>query len=149
MKSKIIFVLLGMLGVVPMTFAQSGRDLANVCGLAQGCTATIAAGVFPTPQVAMVITPSVTYGPGLGSMTQKNSIIAAGAPTSAFVELPAVTANVGKAYILYNQGSNPVAIVPKTGVINVGGALTPFSCTTLKRCVCDGLTTGVWGCAQS
>lgn len=98
--------------------------------------------------VAGVITPSVTYAASLGNLTARHNIIAAGAPTSAFVALPAITANVGKEIKVYNQGSNPVAIVPSTGVINVSAALTPFSCTTLKACQCVGLTTGVWGCSQ-
>ena len=97
---------------------------------------------------ASVVTPFVTYAAGSAALTARTSLIAAGAPTSAFVELPAATANVGVTKELYNQGSNPVAIVPASGVINVSGALTPFSCTTLKKCTCQGLTTGVWGCAQ-
>lgn len=97
---------------------------------------------------ASVITPSVTYSASRGNLTARHNIIAAGAPTSAFVALPAATANVGKEIRLYNQGSNPVAIVPSSGVVNVSGALTPFVCTTLKQCQCTGLTTGVWGCSQ-
>lgn len=102
----------------------------------------------PVFSAAAVITPAVTYGAGLGALTGRYNILAAGAPTSAFVEIPVPTANVGKKVTLFNQGSNPVAMVPKAGVVNVSGALTPFSCTTLKECECTGLTTGVWGCSQ-
>ena len=109
-------------------------------------TKALSGPIFPA---AAVITPFVTYAAGSAALTGRNNIIAAGAPTSAFVELPAATANVGKTLKLYNQGSNPVAIVPASGVINVSGALTPYSCTTLKTCTCEGLTTGVWGCSST
>jgi len=50
---------------------------------------------------------------------------------------------------VYNQGSNPVAIVPASGVVNVSAALTPYSCGTLKMCACEGLTTGGYGCSST
>jgi len=99
---------------------------------------------------ASVMTPSTSsITPAAGfTLSERNTIIAAGAPTAAFVVLPAATSSVGKRFTLFNQGSNPVAIVPQTGAINVSAALTPFSCTTLKECQCTGLTTGVFGCSQ-
>ena len=99
---------------------------------------------------AAVMTPSTAVPtPAAGNtLSEVNTIIAAGAPTAAFVVLPVATASVGKTYRVFNQGSNPVAIVPQTGVVNVSAALTPFACTTLKECECTGLTTGVFGCSQ-
>lgn len=99
---------------------------------------------------AAVITPSTSFPtPSAGNtLTQKRTILAAGAPTAAYVVLPAATSSVGKGYTLFNQGSNPVAIVPSTGVINVDAALTPFACTTLKECECTGTVTGGWWCSQ-
>lgn len=99
---------------------------------------------------ATVITPSTSsVTPAAGySLSERRHIIAAGSPTLAIVVLPVATASVGKTYSLYNQGSNPVAMVPQTGVVNVSGAMTPFICTTLKECQCSGLTTGVFGCSQ-
>lgn len=107
-------------------------------------------GTQPIFPAASVITPSTSVPtPSAGNtLTNRNTILAAGAPTAAYVVLPVITASVGKTYRVYNQGSNPLAIVPQTGVINVSAALTPFSCTTLKECQCQGLTTGVWGCSQ-
>jgi hypothetical protein len=79
--------------------------------------------------VAGVITPATAAtAVAAAPITARHNVIAAGAPTAAFVQLPAVTANVGKQISVFNQGSNPVAIVPSTGVINVSAALTPFSC---------------------
>lgn len=102
---------------------------------------------FPAAAVMTPSTSSVTPAAGY-TLSERNTIIAAGAPTAAFVVLPVATTSVGKRFTLFNQGSNPVAIVPQTGVINVSAALTPFSCTTLKECECTGLTTGVFGCSQ-
>lgn len=113
-----------------MTFANNGQDV-----------------VYPA---AAVITPSTGVPtPAAGNtLTNRYTILAAGAPTAAFVVLPVATTSVGKTFSVFNQGSNPLAIVPQTGVINVSAALTPFSCTTLKECQCKGLTTGVFGCSQ-
>ena len=104
----------------------------------------------PVFLAASVMTPSTGVPtPAAGNtLSERNTIIAAGAPTAAFIVLPLATLSVGKSYTVYNQGSNPVAIVPQTGVVNVSAALTPFSCTTLKECKCTGLTTGVFGCSQ-
>lgn len=102
--------------------------------------------VFPS---ASVITPSTSFPtPAAGdTLANRNTIIAAGAPTAAFVELPLATVAVGKTYSLYNQGSNPVAIVPISGnTQGVAAAATPFSCTTLKSCDCTALTTSNWMC---
>lgn len=103
--------------------------------------------VYPS---AAVITPSTGVPtPAAGNtLTNRYTILAAGAPTAAFVVLPVATTSVGKTFTVFNQGSNPLAIVPQTGVVNVSAALTPFSCTTLKECQCKGLTTGVFGCSQ-
>jgi hypothetical protein len=97
---------------------------------------------------ASVITPAVTYAASLGNITARHSIIAAGAPTSAFVALPAITLSVGDQFSVFNQGSNPVAIVPSTGSLNGAAALTPFSCPAGKRCDCIGITTALWGCGN-
>lgn len=115
-----------------------------------GTGITLQAGQQIRAPAAAVITPETSVPtPSAGNtLTNRNTIVAAGAPTAAFVVLPAATASVGRKYTVFNQGSNPVAIVPQTGVINVSAALTPFACTTLKECECTGLTTGVYGCSQ-
>ena len=107
-------------------------------------------GFQPIVPAAVVITPSTGVPtPSAGNtLTERHTILAAGAPAAAFVVLPLATASVGKKYTVFNQGSNPLAIVPQTGVINVSAALTPFSCTTLKECECTGLTTSAFGCSQ-
>lgn len=114
-----------------------------------GITFTAATQGFKAPAAA-VITISTTYPtPSAGNtLSNKHTIVAAGAPTAAYVALPAITANVGEDFYVYNQGSNPVAIAPNTGVINASAALTPFSCSTLKVCKCHGLITTTWGCSE-
>jgi len=109
-----------------------------------------AAGVQPKFPAAAVITPSTSVPtPSAGNtLSNRRTIVAAGAPTAAFVVLPRATLSVGKTYSVLNQGSNPVAIVPQTGSINVSGALTPFPCTTLKECQCTGLTNSTFSCSQ-
>lgn len=109
-----------------------------------------AAGIQPQFPAAAVITPSTSVPtPSAGNtLSNRRTIVAAGAPTAAFVVLPVATASVGKTYSVLNQGSNPVAIVPQTGSINVSGALTPFACTTLKECQCSGLTSSTFSCSQ-
>lgn len=113
-------------------------------------TVSYASGAQPKFIAAAVITPETGVPtPAAGNtLSERHTILAAGAPTAAFVVLPVATSSVGKVFKIWNQGSNPLAIVPQTGVINVSGALTPFSCTTLKECTCTGLTTGVFGCSQ-
>lgn len=108
------------------------------------------AGGQPQYPIAAIITPSTSFPtPNAGdTLTQVNSILAAGAPTAAFVELPAATANVGKTFTLFNQGSNPGGMVPISGdTVNVAAAATPFSCATGKKCDCTGLINSNWGCS--
>lgn len=177
MKKYLIFILSLFIGTNVWAQAFTADQLANGCGLpAQNCTQTIVDGLGQTTPVAgkfssitnsgdtaltgatsqvifpaaSVITPSTSVPtPAAGNtLSGRYTILAAGAPTAAYVVLPVATASVGKTYTIFNQGSNPLAIVPQTGVINVSAALTPFSCTTLKQCQCTGLTTGVFGCSQ-
>lgn len=119
-----------------VTFQSNGIALTNTNDL-----------IYPA---AAVITPSTGVPtPAAGNtLTNRYTILAAGAPTAAFVVLPVATTSVGRSWTVYNQGSNPLAIVPQTGVINVSAALTPFSCTTLKECKCTGIATGTFGCSQ-
>ena len=109
-----------------------------------------AAGIQPKFPAAAVITPSTSVPtPSAGNtLSNRRTIVAAGAPTAAFVVLPRATEVVGETFTVLNQGSNPVAIVPQTGSINVSGALTPFPCTTLKECQCTGLTNSTFSCSQ-
>ena len=131
LPAKLLNVALGSsTGVRDLTFASGGYQPK-----------------FPAASVITPVTAATALATG-STLTNRTTILAAGAPTAAFVALPVITANVGKSYTVYNQGSNPLAIVPQTGVVNVSAALTPFSCTTLKECKCTGLTTGVWGCSQ-
>jgi len=127
--------------------------LTNTTGdhtLTNGNTVYTAAGTQDVFPVAGVITPSTaSITPAAGyTLTGRYSIVVAGAPTANFVVLPVATTVVGKSFRLYNQSSNPVAIVPQTGSINVSAALTPFACTTLKECECTGITNGNFGCSQ-
>lgn len=114
-------------------------------------TTYTANGAGPKFPAASVITPDTAYPtPNAGStLLNRVTILAAGAPTAAFVNLPATAAVVGEEYKIYNQGSNPLAIVPQPlSLINVSAAATPFSCTTLKECNCVALSTTTWGCSQ-
>lgn len=170
-KSLIIAVAL-LVTAKAYAAAPSYQALANGCGIpnTDGCAKVLVDNMAQaTPQAlkattvtlsgsgsniafpaAGVITPSTGVPtPAAGNtLSERLTILAAGAPTAAFVVLPVATSSVGKTFTVWNQGSNPLAIVPQTGVINVSGALTPFSCTTLKQCQCTGLTTGVFGCSQ-
>jgi len=99
--------------------------------------------------VAPVITPATAAtAVAAAPLTYENSVIAAGAPTLALVQIPAATASVGKKKNLLSLSSNPVAIVPAGGAINAFGALTPFICAAGKVCKCEGMTTGIWGCGS-
>lgn len=98
---------------------------------------------------AAVITPSTSYPtPNAGdTLTQRLSIIAAGAPTATFVELPLATISVGESYSVLNGSSNPVAIVPISGnSSNALAAGTPFSCATTLRCDCVAVSSTLWAC---
>lgn len=99
---------------------------------------------------AAVITPSTSFPtPSAGNtLSNRHTIVAAGAPTATYVVIPAATAIVGQPYTVYNQSSNPAAIVPAAGVINVAAALTPYACSAGAVCSCRGLTSGVIGCSQ-
>lgn len=153
-------------GTTPMLLSKTGKALIlgsqstdGVIFRINGSTVATAnsegllfgSAVQPQFPAASVITPSTSVPtPGTGNtLSNPATIVAAGAPTAAYVVLPLATASVGKTYKVYNQGSNPVAVVPQTGVINVSGALTPFSCPTLKECTCRGLTTAAFGCSVS
>ena len=115
-----------------------------------GTSVTYGSGAGPVMAAASVITPSTGVPtPSAGNtLTNRTTILAAGAPTAAYVVLPVITSATGKSFKVYNQGSNPLAIVPQTGVINVSAALTPFSCTTLKECNCQAVSNAAWGCSQ-
>jgi len=104
----------------------------------------------PVYPAASVITPSTTFPtPSAGNtLSNVNTIVAAAAPTAAYVVLPEATISVGKTYRVYSLSSNPVAIVPSTGLINAAAALTPYACSAAATCECRGLSTGAWGCAQ-
>jgi hypothetical protein len=111
---------------------------------------TFASGAQVAYPVAVVITPATSFPTpsATGSLlVQKHSIIAAGAPTATFVQLPLATASVGKTYSVFNQASQPAAIVPISGdTQGVSAAATPFICTTLKSCDCTALTSANWMC---
>lgn len=98
---------------------------------------------------AAVVTPATSFPTpgGAGGITYRNSIVAAGAPTATFVQLPLATISVGKTFSVFNQSSNPAAIVPISGdTQGVSAAATPFACTTLKTCDCTALTSANWMC---
>lgn len=106
----------------------------------------VGAGVQPIFPSASVLTPAVTYGAGLGAITARYSTVATAGPTSMFLELPAPTANVGKAFNVTNYAANAAQLVPPSGVVNVSGALTPFSCASQKECTCTALTSSGYWC---
>lgn len=112
-----------------------------------GCSYTSASqqDVFPA---AAVVTPGVTYGAGLGTLTQRYNEVATAGPTSQFYELAAPTANIGKSFELVNRSANPAPIVPAAGVINATGALTPYACATTKRCTCTANSSAGYWCSS-
>lgn len=125
---------------------SAGTPVANVQsdGVAFPGTGQV---VYPA---AAVITPSTSYPtPAAGNtLSGRRTILAAGAPTAAFVVLPAATSSIGKAYTIYNQGSNPLAISPQLDTVNVQTAATPYSCASAKECECVGLNSTTWGCTS-
>lgn len=111
-----------------------------------------ASGVQPYFPAAAVMTPSTSFPtPNAGdTLTQRYSSVATAAPTAAYVELPAATANVGSTFSVVNQGANPLAVVPKSGdTANSAAAATPYACAAGKWCDCTGITTGNWQCRSS
>lgn len=155
----------------------TGQTISNKCGLATDCGSvlvnsdtyminsqgTIAAratgssinlqtGFQVNDPLPGVLTPATSYptpASVAGSISSRYNIVAAGGPTAMFVGFPQATtlpANV-KQFGVFNQSSNPVALVPYPGdTFNVSAAATPFSCTTLKYCECLKLTATNWGC---
>ncbi len=114
-----------------------------------GDTVYSTAGKQPSFPAAAIITPSTSFPtPAAGdTLTQRLTIVAAGAPTATFVELPLATAVIGKTFTVFNQSSNPAAIVPISGnTQGVAVAATPFACTTLKSCDCTALSSTNWMC---
>lgn len=99
--------------------------------------------------VAVVVTPQTSYPtPAAGStLTRKLSVIAAGAPTATFVNLPPASSYAGESVVLAGQASNPVAIVPQgSDTVNAAAAATPFSCAAGTMCECRAVTSAKWGC---
>lgn len=99
--------------------------------------------------VAAIVTPQTSYPtPAAGStLTRKLSIIAAGAPTATFVNLPPASSFAGESVVLAGQSSNPVAIVPQgSDTVNASAAATPFSCAAGTMCECRAVTSSKWGC---
>lgn len=97
----------------------------------------------------VVITPQTSYPtPAAGStLTRKLSIIAAGAPTATYVNLPPASGVVGESRVLAGKASNPVAIVPQgSDTVNAAAAATPFSCAAGTMCECRAITSASWGC---
>jgi hypothetical protein len=105
---------------------------------------TFPASVVLTPAVTAITTPVTAQ-----ILSGADSRIVSGSPTLAAVMLPQVTANVGKSYNLWSYSANPVIIQPQGGdTVNATAALTPYSCAAGKKCTCQGLSTGLWGCDQ-
>lgn len=180
MKRILISILLTF-GLVSTAYAQTptAQDLAVGCGLpAVNCTSSIAnmtngtnaasftsvtittgnstystAGKQPIFSTPPVYTPDTAYPTPASAkfITGRYGILAAGAPTAAYLTLPQATAQAKTAsFGVFNQGSNPLAIVPYPGdTLNVSAAATPFSCTTLKYCECTVLTATNYGCRIS
>lgn len=130
-----------------LSFDIAGTPVASMGTGGFAYSSTTANDSYPA---AAVITPATSYPtPAAGNtLSRRYTILAAGAPTAAFVALPVATSSIGKKYTIFNQGSNPLAIAPNTGSINVDAALTPYSCATLKECECTGLSSTVWGCSS-
>lgn len=104
---------------------------------------------YATPPA--VITPSTTYPtPNAGdTLSMKFSLIAAGAPTASYVELPKATAIVGyfTSFGFWNPSANPVAVVPIQGdSINALAAGTPYPVSAGKKGSCDKVSNTLWVC---
>jgi hypothetical protein len=175
--SILIALILSVSEARAQTTPFSGTDFANTCGLSQTCganlssaasnvyntqgtPAAIATGssiniqsgfqaVYPLPAI---LTPSTSYptpASAAGAISARYNIVASSGPTAMFVVYPQATtlpANV-RAFGIFNQSANPVALVPYPGdTFNALAAATPFSCTTLKYCECLKLTATNWGC---
>lgn len=99
-------------------------------------------------QVPAIITPTTNLTPVAGArLSNRVAYVVTAAPTAAFVFIQP-TLSVGKSYEVYNQGANPLPIIPEDGTINLTGALTPYVCATGKYCACTGLSTSLASCSS-
>lgn len=102
----------------------------------------LTAGMGENLPAGQVFTPATNLTPVAGARLLANRLgaVATAAPTLAVV-FAQPTASVGKVVRIYNQGANPLLILPEDGAINATGALTPFSCAAGKICTGWGLST--------
>jgi hypothetical protein len=106
------------------------------------------AGMGENLPAGQVLTPATDLTPVAGARLLQNrlSSVATAAPTLAVV-FAQPTASVGKVLRFYNQGANPVLILPEDGQVNASAALTPFICAAGKICTGTGFSTTkmLWG----
>lgn len=105
---------------------------------------------FPLPAV---LTPQTSYPTPASAtiLTARIGIIAAAAPTAAYITLPQATGIPATAQdrILLSLSANPVALVPYPGdTINSAAAATPYACAAGKKCVCTKTGAASWYCDQ-
>jgi hypothetical protein len=105
------------------------------------------AGMGENLPAGKVFTPATDLTPVAGARLLSNRLgaVATAAPTAAYV-FAQPTASVGKVVRVYNQGANPLQILPEDGTINAAAALTPFACTAGKLCTCWGLSSSQMIC---
>ena len=137
--------------VTAATGGASFADISGTTGSLSGDLTFSGAGAGPKFPAPGNITPATSFPTpaGAGQLSARVNLIVAGAPTAAFVQLPAATANVGETFNVYSASSNPVAIVPISGdTANAAAAATPYNCAAGKWCDCFATTTGTWVCTS-
>lgn len=141
-SAKVAFVGAGVIAAPTSVAVSAGAaNTPNSTFDSSGLTFA-SAGMGENLPAGQVFTPATNLTPVAGARLLANRLgsVATAAPTLAVV-FAQPTASVGKVVRIYNQGANPLVILPEDGSINATAALTPFSCAAGKVCTGYGLST--------
>lgn len=140
-SAKVAFVGAGVIAApTSIAISAGAANTPNATFSSSGLTYATA-GMGEILPAGAVFTPATNLTPTAGARLLANRLgsVATAAPTAAYV-FAQPTASVGKVVRIYNQGANPLQVLPEDGTINAAAALTPFACAAGKVCTGYGLS---------
>ena len=140
---------LSVTGATTLTGATTITGAQTLTGQTNHAADAVFASGKGVQEAVAIITPSTNMTPAAASnLSAKVNRLISTSPTLAAVHVPAATANVGKDFVIVNEGANPVLVFPSgaSDTLNAGAAGTPVSVAAGKIADCLGVAAGKYQC---